>query len=92
MSKIGPRPLLDTEIRLSIQLDRIPMTAVYSGRAAVSAAMDSCMNGMRSYRIGALAAPDSSDPEECGSMVGVRNVLTVILGIRSGLSYRKVRK
>ena len=52
MSKIGPRPLLDTEIRLDdgchvlsclgmkwpyIQLDRIPMTAVYSGRAAVSA-------------------------------------------------------
>ena len=23
------------------------------------------MNGMRPYRIGALAAPDSSDPEEC---------------------------
>ena len=27
-------------------------------------AMDSCMNGMRLYRIGALAAPDSSDPGE----------------------------
>ena len=29
-------------------------------------AMDSCMNGMRLYRIGALAAPDSSDPREYG--------------------------
>ena len=26
------------------------------------------MNGMRSYRIGALATPDSSDPEECGKL------------------------
>ena len=24
--------------------------------------------GMRSYRIGALTAPDSSDPEECGRL------------------------
>ena len=54
MSKIGPRPLLDTKIRLDggcyvlsclgmkwpymyiyIQLDRIPMTAMYIGRAAI---------------------------------------------------------
>ena len=27
-------------------------------------AMDSCMNGIRSYRLGALTAPDSSDPGE----------------------------
>jgi len=26
------------------------------------------MNGIRSYRIGALTAPDSSDPEECGRL------------------------
>ena len=31
-------------------------------------AVDSCMNGMRPYRIGALAAPDSSDPEEYGRL------------------------
>ena len=88
MSKIGPRPLLDTEIRLDdvchvllslgmkwpymyiyIQLDRIPMTAVYSGRAAVSTSyVYRCMNGMQLYRIGALAAPDSSDPEEYGRL------------------------
>ena len=28
------------------------------------AMMDSCMVGMRLYRLGALAAPDSSDPGE----------------------------
>jgi len=31
-------------------------------------AMDSCMNGMRLYRIDALAAPDSSDPEKYGRL------------------------
>ena len=29
-------------------------------------AMDSCMNGIRSYRLGALTAPDSSDPGKYG--------------------------
>ena len=32
-------------------------------------AMDSCMNGMRLYRIDALAAPDSSDPGECEQLI-----------------------
>ena len=31
-------------------------------------AMDSCMNGMRLYRIGSLAASNSSDPGECGRL------------------------
>ena len=31
-------------------------------------AMDSCMNGMRLYRTGALAAPDFSVPEEYGRL------------------------
>jgi len=30
--------------------------------------MDSCMVGMRLYRIGALTAPDSSDPGEYGRL------------------------
>ena len=29
-------------------------------------AIDSCMGGIRLYRLGALAAPDSSDPGEYG--------------------------
>jgi len=68
MSKIGSRPLLDTLIRLDdgcYELGRIyrytirqkPMTAVAVQQ--YRPAMDSCMNGMRLYRIGALAAPDS---------------------------------
>jgi len=78
MSKIGPRPLLDTLIRLDdgcyelgriyidIQFGQIPMTAVAVQQ--YRPAMDSCMNGMRLYTIGALAAPDSSDPGECGRL------------------------
>jgi len=31
-------------------------------------AMDSCMNGIRLYRTGVLAAPDSSDPGEYGRL------------------------
>ena len=72
MSKIGSRPLLDTLIRLDdgcYELGRIyrytirqkPMTAVAVQQ--YRPAMDSCMNGIRLYRI---AAPDSSDPERCG--------------------------
>jgi len=63
MSKIGPRPLLDTLIRLDdgcyelgriyiyIQFGQIPMTAVAVQQ--YRPAMDSCMNGMRLYRTGA---------------------------------------
>jgi len=85
MSKIGPRPLLDTLIRLDdgchelsclgmkwpymyiyIQFRQIPMTAVAVQQ--YRPAMDGCMNGMRLYRIGALAAPHSSDPGEYGRL------------------------
>ena len=78
MSKIGPRPLLDTLIRLDdasyelghiyiyIQFRQIPMTAVAVQQ--YRPAMDSCMNGIRLYRIGALTAPDSSDPGEYGRL------------------------
>jgi len=78
MSKIGPRPLLDLLIRLDdgcyelsriyidIQFGQIPMTAV--AVLQYRPAMDSCMNGIRLYRIGALAAPDSSDPGEYGRL------------------------
>jgi len=78
MSKIGPRPLLDTLIRLDdgcyelsriyidIQFRQIPMTAVAVQQ--YRPAMDSCMNGIRLYKLGALAAPDSSDPGEYGRL------------------------
>ena len=74
MSKIGPRPLLDSLIRLDdgcyelcriyidIQFRQIPMTAVAVEQ--YRPAMDSCMDGIRLYRTCALAAPDSSDPGE----------------------------
>jgi len=76
MSKIGPRPLLDSLIRLDdgcyepcfiyiyidIQFGQIPMTAVAVEQ--YRPAMDSCMNGIRLYRTCALATPDSSDPGE----------------------------
>ena len=73
MSKIGPRPLFDSLIRLDdgcyeqcfiyidIQFRQIPMTAV---AVKYRPAMDSCMVGIRLYRACALAAPDSSDPGE----------------------------
>jgi len=76
MSKIGPRPLLDLLIRLDdgcyelcriyidIQFGQIPMTAVAVKQ--YRPAMDSCINGIRLYRTGALTAPDSSDPGEYG--------------------------
>jgi len=51
-------------------------------------AMDSCMNGMRLYRIGALAAPDSSDPEECGRLA-YGMFLTVIRKLNVDQKYRK---
>ena len=66
MSKIGPRPLLDSLIRLDdgcyelcriyidIQFGQIPMTAVAVQQ--YRPAMDSCMDGIRSYRLGALTA------------------------------------
>jgi len=78
MSKIGPRPLLDTLIRLDdgcyelgriyidIQFGQIPMTAVAVQQYRL--AMDSCMNGVRLYMTGALTAPDSSDPGEYGRL------------------------
>jgi len=78
MSKIGPRPLLDLLIRLDdgcyelgriyidIQFGQLPMTAVAVQQ--YRPAMDSCMNGIRSYRLGALAAPDSNDPGEYGRL------------------------
>ena len=46
------------------------------------------MNGMRSYRIGALAAPDSSDPEECGRLA-YGMFLTVIRKLNVDQKYRK---
>ena len=78
MSKIGPRPLLDSLIRLEvddgcyepcfiyidIQFGQIPMTAVAVQQ--YRPAMDSCMNGIRLYRTCAPTAPDSSDPGEYG--------------------------
>jgi len=78
MSKIGPRPLLDSLIRLDdgcyelyriyidIQFGQIPMTAVAVQQ--YRPAMDSCMVGIRLYRNGALTAPDSSDPGEYGRL------------------------
>jgi len=75
MSKIGPRPLLESVlttvamslvvyIYIDIQFRQIPMTAVAVQQ--YRPAMDSCMSGMRLYRISALATPDSSDPGEYG--------------------------
>ena len=45
-------------------------------------AMDSCMVGMRLCRLGALTAPDSSDPGEYPEEYGGwrRNILTVMRG------------
>ena len=75
-SKSGPRPLLDSLIRLDdgcyepcfiyidIQFGQIPVTAVAVQQ--YRPAMDSCMDGIRLYRICALTAPDSSDPGEYG--------------------------
>ena len=53
-------------VYIYIQFRQIPMTAVAVQQ--YRPAMDSCMNGLRLYRIGALAAPDSSDPEKCGRL------------------------
>ena len=76
MSKIGPRPLLDSLIRLDdgcyelgriyidIQFGQIPMTAVAVQQ--YRPAMDRCMVGTRLYRTCALTAPDSSDPGKYG--------------------------
>ena len=52
-------------------------------------AMDSCMNGMRSYRLGALAAPDSSDPGEYGRLISIWEILTVIRKLNVDQKYRK---
>ena len=54
-------------------------------------AMDSCMSGIRLYRIGALAAPDSSDPGEYGWLAhGI--FLTVIRMLNVDQKYRKYKK
>ena len=47
---------------IDIQFRQTPMTAVAVEQ--YRPAMDSCMVGMRLYRIYALTAPDSSDPGE----------------------------
>ena len=71
MSKIGPRPLLESVlttvamslvvyIYIDIQFRQIPMTAVAVEQ--YRPAMDSCMAGTRLCRTCALTAPDSSDP------------------------------
>ena len=49
-------------IYIDIQFRQIPMTAVVVQQ--YRPAMDSCMDGIRSYRLGAITAPDSSDPGE----------------------------
>ena len=49
-----------SRIYIDIQFRQIPMTAVAVQQ--YRPAMDSCMNGIRLYRLGALTAPDSSDP------------------------------
>ena len=53
-------------IYIDMHFGQIPMTAVAVQQ--YRPAMDSCMNGIRLYRIGALAAPDSSDPGEYGQL------------------------
>jgi len=53
-------------IYIDIQFGQIPMTAVAVQQ--YRPAMDSCMNGIWSNRLGALAAPDFSDPGEYGRL------------------------
>ena len=73
-------------IYIYIQFRQIPMRAVAVQQ--YRPAVDSCMNGMRPYRIGALAAPDSSDPEEYRRLA-YSNFLTVIRMLNVDLKYRK---
>jgi len=53
-------------IYIDTQFRQIPMTAVAVQQYRPT--MDSCMNGKPLYRIGALAAPDFSVPEEYGRL------------------------
>ena len=50
----------------ALDIQRIPVTALAVAVQQYRPAIDSCMNGIRLYKIGALAAPDSSDPGEYG--------------------------
>ena len=69
-----------------IQSRQTPMTAVAVEQ--YRAAMDSCMVGMRLYRICALTAPDSSDPGEYRRLA-YSKFLTVIRMLNVDQMYRK---
>ena len=71
---------------IDIQFRQIPMTAVAVEQ--YRPAMDSCMVGMRLYRICALTAPDSSHPGEYRRLA-YSKFLTVIRMLNVDLKYRK---